>query len=474
MNRRLATTGGLLLAGAVALVLVALMPTTVGAARPSVSPWSVTPTPNLAGERPLTGVSCSAPDDCVAVGGSEVGPVAAHWDGTDWALMAAAAGAPVSGALLGVSCTGPTACVAVGEQSPAAEPQTTLTESWDGTAWTVVPSPNPSSQEDRLLGVSCVTATDCTAVGDADFAPLVESWNGAVWTVVPTPIVAGIASLYGVSCPAVSNCMAAGGGPTIGPFIERWNGVTWSIVTTPHVSGAAGLDGISCEGVLNCTAVGSSSSARKTQALIEQWNGTAWSIASTGVPSWRYSALIGVSCSAATTCVAVGLAQRHANGSLRTLVTASEGGVWTVPLTPNQGALRSALSGVSCQGPGACQGVGSFEAELPSKAQEALIESNMVLTIPTSALPNGAVGQAYSVGIQADGGSPPYQWRIVGYRGLPHGLVLDTATGVISGTPLKSGEFDVTVQVVDTASSGVPSLRHSTSATYTLSIAPRP
>jgi hypothetical protein len=32
----------------------------------------------------------------------------------------------------------------------------------------------------------------------------------------------------------------------------------------------------------------------------------------------------------------------------------------------------------------------------------------------------------------------------------------------------------VTVQVVDTASSGVPSLRHSTSATYTLSIAPRP
>ncbi len=39
-----------------------------------------------------------------------------------------------------------------------------MIESWDGTSWSVVPSPNPAT-DDGLEGVSCVSATACTAVG---------------------------------------------------------------------------------------------------------------------------------------------------------------------------------------------------------------------------------------------------------------------------------------------------------------------
>lgn len=62
--------------------------------------------------------------------------------------------------------------------------------------------------------------------------------------------------------------------------------------------------------------------------------------------------------------------------------------------------------------------------------------------------PNGTVGTAYSHGMVADGGDPPYTWAIVG-GALPPGLTLNTSTGVISGTPTAPGRFTFTVQVTD-------------------------
>jgi hypothetical protein len=49
----------------------------------------------------------------------------------------------------------------------------TLVESWDGTAWSIVSSPNPSTAENTLGAVSCVGSTSCTAVGSS-FQSLVE------------------------------------------------------------------------------------------------------------------------------------------------------------------------------------------------------------------------------------------------------------------------------------------------------------
>jgi len=42
---------------------------------------------------------------------------------------------------------------------------TTLTEHWNGTKWSLVPSVNPTNTADTLLAVTTVTANDAWAVG---------------------------------------------------------------------------------------------------------------------------------------------------------------------------------------------------------------------------------------------------------------------------------------------------------------------
>jgi hypothetical protein len=43
----------------------------------------------------------------------------------------------------------------------------------------------------QLLGISCATATHCIAVGEYNdgtiWRTLTESWNGTLWSVVPSP-----------------------------------------------------------------------------------------------------------------------------------------------------------------------------------------------------------------------------------------------------------------------------------------------
>jgi RHS repeat-associated protein len=68
--------------------------------------------------------------------------------------------------------------------------------------------------------------------------------------------------------------------------------------------------------------------------------------------------------------------------------------------------------------------------------------------IVTSSLQDGTVGQAYSVPLEATGGSPPYTWSLTG-SALPAGLSL-SSTGVISGTPTSAGgPVSVAIQAMD-------------------------
>ncbi len=70
------------------------------------------------------------------------------------------------------------------------------------------------------------------------------------------------------------------------------------------------------------------------------------------------------------------------------------------------------------------------------------------LTITTSSLPDGTVGQPYSQTIAASGGLSPYVWSIVS-GSLPSGLALDSGSGTVSGTPNTVSTLTVTVQVTD-------------------------
>ncbi len=88
------------------------------------------------------------------------------------------------------------------------------------------------------------------------------------------------------------------------------------------------------------------------------------------------------------------------------------------------------------------------------------------VSVNTASLPPAAVGQAYSVTLQAGGGTPPYTWSLAA-GALPPGLALSASTGVISGTPTTAATTSFTVRATD---SGTPGQ----SATRALSIEVKP
>jgi hypothetical protein len=102
-------------------------------------------------------------------------------------------------------------CWAVGTLNEQGDVNKPLIEGYHGTGWTIVSGiPNDNSQAAvALRNLSCVTATDCWAVGSEDGTGVILQWQGSDWTsVVPTPY-AGI-DLVGVSCLGPSYCWAVG------------------------------------------------------------------------------------------------------------------------------------------------------------------------------------------------------------------------------------------------------------------------
>ena len=78
----------------------------------------------------------------------------------------------------------------------------------------------------------------------------------------------------------------------------------------------------------------------------------------------------------------------------------------------------------------------------------AVLAQEESLTITTADLPSGTVGEAYSVTLEATGGTTPYTWSIP-EGSLPDGLDLNPVTGELSGTPTKVTTVNFTIAVVD-------------------------
>ncbi|MDF0667870.1 MAG: putative Ig domain-containing protein [Nitrospira sp.] len=70
------------------------------------------------------------------------------------------------------------------------------------------------------------------------------------------------------------------------------------------------------------------------------------------------------------------------------------------------------------------------------------------LAITTAALPAGTVGTAYNATLMATGGTGAKSWSI-SFGVLPPGLALNPVSGVISGTPIRTGAFSCTIRVQD-------------------------
>jgi hypothetical protein len=296
--------------------------------------WAIQATPNPTGTNVgpvyLDAVSCASATSCIAVGhyaspsGQFQFPLAEHWDGTAWAVQAIPRPGRSSHTFLeGVSCRTATSCIAVGNYTSSAGAIVTLAEHWNGTAWKVQATPNPAGTTySQLTGVWCTSTTTCTAVGQYRSSggvemTLAEYRIGSTWAVQATPNPADSIDSYlqGVSCHSATSCTATGhylsrSGPTV-TLAERWNGTAWAIQATPnpaHAAGESQLDSISCASLTSCTAAGwYATVSGGSRVLAEHWNGTTWAIQATPDPAGAtFSALAGVSCVLPSSCTATG------------------------------------------------------------------------------------------------------------------------------------------------------------------------
>jgi hypothetical protein len=153
----------------------------------------------------LFGASADAANDAWAVGfnGSDnIETAAMHWDGANWKSVATPNAGEGANKLNAVLALAPNDVWAVGFSTPVAPPKQaatlTLIEHFDGTSWIVVPSPNvganSANQSNRLLGLTANSANDIWAFGSY-FPPdrsghqmtLLLHWDGTSWTIAPSP-----------------------------------------------------------------------------------------------------------------------------------------------------------------------------------------------------------------------------------------------------------------------------------------------
>jgi hypothetical protein len=322
--------------------------------------WTIvpTPTPNAAsGGAELDSVSCPSATACIAVGlsftsktGATTHPIAESWNGAKWTVVPTPKLAYAGAGLNGVTCTGPSSCMAVGSGGTAADTtKVTLAESWNGTAWKLVSTPAPPAPGGTALsGVSCTAPANCMAAGyyrnTVKSIPLTlaETWNGTRWRILATPNPGSSGTLSAVACTAASACQAVGGHRHGGSFIlnatlgEQWNGHIWQARSSPNPPSAnfAGFDAISCTGPAACMATGFASGEEGESGitLAESWDGTAWSLLKAPSPGSSSDELLGVSCTSRSSCLAVG--DYQGAGNELTLAEAWNGTHWTVTRTP--------------------------------------------------------------------------------------------------------------------------------------------
>jgi hypothetical protein len=170
----------------------------------------------------VTSVSCASARFCEAIGiGPDTTQQAAAWNGKAWSAQATplpADGNSIS--LNAVSCVAADDCTAVGWYfQNTTFNQLTLAERWDGSAWAVQGTPNPTdSTVNDLVGIWCKSASFCTSVGDQQnsstlaFLTLVQVWNGTSWTTRTSPnrSLDDLDVLNSVWCGTGNSCTAVG------------------------------------------------------------------------------------------------------------------------------------------------------------------------------------------------------------------------------------------------------------------------
>jgi hypothetical protein len=265
---------------------------------------------------------------------------------------------------------------------------------WNGAKWSHIATPTPggilADDVNQLEDVTCVSPTDCWAVGyfgsqsGRVTANQALHWNGKKWLLVTTPDPAGTAMgdvnmLASIRCTSAKACLAGGDYGTssgVSNEVLRWNGKKWSPQTTPNPGGTAAGDanelfGLACSSPASCWAAGADGKVEFDPSVNEmlRWNGKKWFTTKVPDPATGTGAvniLESDTCLSARDCWAVGL-HGHETSTIviRNDTLHWNGTKWSHVSSPDPGGTTThginILSGVRCTSPASCWAVGTRE-----------------------------------------------------------------------------------------------------------------
>jgi hypothetical protein len=271
--------------------------------------------PNAEAQNKLTAAAVVADDDVWAVGFSFMqenrAPYHAlieHWDGARWTIVPAPT-PPAFSQLFGVGAVATDDVWAVGANNPQSGfvPPQPLIEHWDGSQWTIVPSPNPNGWS-WLNVVAALASNDVWAVGESRSEAVFMHWDGNEWTVVPSPGDAG--KRFAVAALATDDIWSSGASPLFGDdtlLFTHWDGTTWTTVASPPVGGGdVQIFGIGAAASNDVWSVGHEHISLCDDTCIEldfdeveHWDGTGWQPIAGPLMSYGYSSLQAVTAQSA-------------------------------------------------------------------------------------------------------------------------------------------------------------------------------
>jgi hypothetical protein len=199
----------------------------------------------------LQAVSCASTKSCLATGAwtdykdQEINPgggLRMSWNGTTWTVASIEKSVLGGRDMYSVSCATSQMCMATGEDAQR-QILTPWTQRWNGSTWTAAPFGLSETNQPVVMEVSCPASQMCMGAGRENKTgeTLTVMWNGTSWSVVPSPNQANVSAdqFLAVTCLSASYCWAVGnwqivgsGNSTFGALTERWNGTKWALVNS--------------------------------------------------------------------------------------------------------------------------------------------------------------------------------------------------------------------------------------------------
>ncbi|MBK6939063.1 MAG: hypothetical protein IPH13_02500 [Planctomycetes bacterium] len=234
-------------------------------------------------------------------------------------------------------------------------------------SWAGVPAPDPAGSTHTVMrNVDVLDETDAWAVGEAydvlpgQTTPVAMHWDGTTWTLVPTPIPSPGPASANCGLDAVkmiaSNDVWAGGwqykqdaAGYVGPhlFVIHWDGSQWTEVPTPMpatlgTQGGSGefIHGIDASGPNDVWFVGEWMEAlqNKRPALAMHWDGSNFTMFDTPLMHAKGDSLEAVAVIAHDDVWAVGGGKTSASGP-NAYIVHWDGSSWTLQMTVTPGIL---------------------------------------------------------------------------------------------------------------------------------------